>query len=200
MFTRTSPAARSTSPAAMTPEDQRVARKFMHTPELRSGLGGMTPTTFATGYLYAGMGFTTVNEAAVPVLSARHTHEEMADIPIVDKSSLTLMANNEMMLDQLETGEYERAKSVVGVVSVGGQVVRHQGGQSGRRRGVEVGEERESAASPIEGYKSMTPGADRDAARADLRRSRIAASDASALQQPRRAWQHFHDARHAEAS
>ena len=73
----------------------------------------MAPTTFATGYLYAGMGFTTVNEAAVPVLSARHTHEELADIPIVDKSSLTLMANNEIMLDQLEKGEYERAKQVV---------------------------------------------------------------------------------------
>ena len=45
------------------------------------GLGGMTPTTFATGYLYAGMGWTTVNEAAVPVLSAKHTHEELHDIP-----------------------------------------------------------------------------------------------------------------------
>ena len=67
----------------------------------------MAPTTFATGYLYAGMGFTTVNEAAVPVLSARHTHEELADIPIVDKASLTLMANNEIMLDQMQDGEYE---------------------------------------------------------------------------------------------
>ena len=40
----------------MTPENQRGARKFMHTPERRAGIGGMTPTTFATGYLYAGMG------------------------------------------------------------------------------------------------------------------------------------------------
>ena len=50
----------------LVPENQRVARKFMHSPELRTGIGGMTPTTFATGYLYAGMGWTTVNEAAVP--------------------------------------------------------------------------------------------------------------------------------------
>ena len=70
----------------------------------------MTPTTFATGYLYAGMGWTTVNEAAVPVLSARHTHEELHDIPIVDKSCLLLMANNEIVLDLLEAGEFERAK------------------------------------------------------------------------------------------
>ena len=50
----------------LVPENQRVARKFVHTPELRAGIGGLTPTTFATGYLYAGMGLTTVNEAAVP--------------------------------------------------------------------------------------------------------------------------------------
>ena len=36
------------------------------------------------------------------------------DIPIVDKASLLLMANNELMLDLLEAGEYERAKSLVG--------------------------------------------------------------------------------------
>ena len=52
----------------LVPENQRAARKFLHTPERRAGIGGMTPTTFATGYLYAGMGWTTVNEAAVPIL------------------------------------------------------------------------------------------------------------------------------------
>ncbi len=98
---------------AMTPEDHRRTQAFIRSKTRRSGLGGMAPTTFATGYLYAGMGWTTVNEAAVPVLSARHTHEELSDIPIVDKASLTLMANNEIMLDQLEAGEYERAKNVV---------------------------------------------------------------------------------------
>ena len=98
---------------AMTPEDHRRTQAFIRTQSRRSGLGGMAPTTFATGYLYAGMGFPTVNEAAVPVLSARHTHEELADIPIVDKATLTLMANNEIMLDQMQAGEYERAKNVV---------------------------------------------------------------------------------------
>src|ERR1700757_257343 len=48
---------------AMTPENQRRAAKFFHTPERRMGIGGPTPTTFATGYLYAGMGYTTVVEA-----------------------------------------------------------------------------------------------------------------------------------------
>src|ERR1700675_1969922 len=63
----------------LVPENQRAARKFLHAPDRRAGIGGMTPTTFATGYLYAGMGWTTVNEAAVPILSAKHTHEELHD-------------------------------------------------------------------------------------------------------------------------
>ena len=97
----------------LVPENQRVARKFLHTPKYRAGLGGATPTTFATGYLYAGMGWTTVNEAAVPILTAKHTHEELHDTPIVDKSCLLLMANNEIVLDLLEAGEQERARHVV---------------------------------------------------------------------------------------
>src|ERR1700680_1405002 len=98
---------------AMTPENQRAAQKFMHTEHTRAGIGGPTPTTFATGYLYAGMGYTTVMEAAVPVLSAKHTHEELRDIPIVDKACFLLMANNEIVLDLIEAGEHERAKQVV---------------------------------------------------------------------------------------
>src|SRR5690606_29511390 len=98
---------------AMTPEDHRRAVAFIRSQETRAGIGGVTPTTFATGYLYAGMGWTTVNEAAVPILSARHTHEELSDTPIVDKSCLVLMANNEIVLDLIEAGELERAKNVV---------------------------------------------------------------------------------------
>jgi len=98
---------------AMMPEDHRRAVVFMRSTITRSGLGGMTPTTFATGYLYAGMGWTTVNEAAVPILSAKHTHEELRDVPIVDKTTCVLMANNEIVLDLLEAGELERARQVV---------------------------------------------------------------------------------------
>ena len=56
------------------------------------------------------MGYTTVMEAAVPVLSAKHTHEELGDTPIVDKGCNVLLANNEIILDLLEAGETERAK------------------------------------------------------------------------------------------
>jgi formylmethanofuran dehydrogenase subunit A len=98
---------------AMIPEDHRRHAPFVRTPQRRGGIGGATPTTYVTGYLYAGLGYTTVNEAAVPILSARHTHEELRDTPIVDKSTLVLMANNEILLDLIEAGELERARHVV---------------------------------------------------------------------------------------
>src|SRR5947208_12994382 len=95
---------------AMIPEDHRRHHPFVRTPVRRGGIGGATPTTYVTGYLYAGMGWTTVNEAAVPILSAKHTHEELRDTPIVDKTCCVLLANNEILLDLLEAGEFERAK------------------------------------------------------------------------------------------
>jgi formylmethanofuran dehydrogenase subunit A len=84
---------------AMIPEDHRRNVPFARTHVRRGGIGGSTPTTYITGYLYAGMGWTTVNEAAVPILSARHTHEELRDTPNVDKTCLVLKANNENLLD-----------------------------------------------------------------------------------------------------
>lgn len=144
---------------AMTPEDHRRTQAFMRTKTRRSGLGGMAPTTFATGYLYAGMGFTTLNEAAVPVLSARHTHEELADIPIVDKTSLTLMANNEIMLDQLEKGEYERAKQVVAWYLWAAKSYGIKAVNPGGVAAWKWGKDAKQLTSPIEGYNKLTPGA-----------------------------------------
>jgi len=143
---------------AMTPEDHRRTHAFIRSKTRRSGLGGMAPTTFATGYLYAGMGWTTVNEAAVPVLSARHTHEELRDIPIVDKSSLVLMANNEIILDLLEEGEDERAKHILAwhiwaAKSYGVKAVNPGGVVSWK-----YGKDAKHLTSKIEGYDHITPG------------------------------------------
>src|SRR5580765_8970635 len=141
----------------LVPEKQRVARKFLHGVDRRGGLGGMTPTTFATGYLYAGMGWTTVNEAAVPILSARHTHEELHDIPIVDKTSLVLMANNEFVLDLLEAGEVERAKHIVAwlvwAAKAYGVKAVNPGGVEAWKWGKNAG----GLSDPIEGYSKVTP-------------------------------------------
>lgn len=143
---------------AMTPEDHRRTTAFIRTQNLRSGLGGMAPTTFATGYLYAGMGWTTVNEAAVPILSARHTHEELHDIPILDKSACVLMANNEILLDLLEAGEVDRAKDVVAwqiwAAKAWGVKAVNPGGVAAWKWGKDA----KQLTDPIEGYNRVTPG------------------------------------------
>jgi formylmethanofuran dehydrogenase subunit A len=141
----------------LVPENQRAARKFLHTTERRAGLGGMTPTTFATGYLYAGMGWTTVNEAAVPILSARHTHEELHDIPLVDKTTLVLMANNEIVMDLLEAGEVERARDVVAWLIWAAKAYGVKAVNPGGVAAWKWGKNANSLHAPVEGYKTVTP-------------------------------------------
>jgi len=74
----------------------------------RSGSGFSIPSTFITGYRYAAMGYTTVMDPAMPPLFARHTHEEFADTPIIDKSAYVLTDGNWFMLDYLKNGEVEK--------------------------------------------------------------------------------------------
>ncbi len=72
----------------MMPEAKRLAEKVVRTPLTRSGTMGSVPSTFATGYKYAGMGYTTAFDAAIPPLAARHAHEEFHDTPLIDKGFL----------------------------------------------------------------------------------------------------------------
>ena len=67
----------------------------------RAGCGRSLPTTFLTGYLYSLLGYTTVFEAAVPPLEARHAHEELMDMPLVDKGCFTVMGNNTLVMKVL---------------------------------------------------------------------------------------------------
>ena len=77
----------------MRPEDKlfNTSRRSQST---RSGGGFSVPSVFETGYVYSRMGYTQVNEAAMPPLLARHTHEEMQDTPLIDQSAYTLLGNN----------------------------------------------------------------------------------------------------------
>lgn len=140
------------------PEQHRQARPILHSRERRAGLAGSTPTTFATGYLYAGMGWTTVNEAAVPILSAKHTHEELRDTPIVDKTSLVLMANNEIILDLIEAGELERAKHVMAWQIWAAKAYGVKAVNPGGVAAWKWGKDAKQLSSPIEGYSKLTPG------------------------------------------
>ncbi|KKM08941.1 hypothetical protein SY88_20995 [Clostridiales bacterium PH28_bin88] len=73
----------------------RVMRPEVH----RREEGKCLFTARETGYLYTRMGYTTVMEAAVAPLKARHTHEELNYIPWLDKGCYTLMGNNHLVLD-----------------------------------------------------------------------------------------------------
>jgi formylmethanofuran dehydrogenase subunit A len=66
---------------------------------LRSGTGGLVPSTFVTGYRYALLGYTTVVEAATPPLAARHVLSELRDTPMIDALFLVLLGNNVALFD-----------------------------------------------------------------------------------------------------
>jgi formylmethanofuran dehydrogenase subunit A len=89
----------------MRPEDHRNAPPVRRTPVTRSGTTGSVPSTFATGYLYAGLGYTTAFDAAIPPLSARHAHEEFHDTPVIDKGFFVLVGNNHYVLKQVAAND-----------------------------------------------------------------------------------------------
>jgi formylmethanofuran dehydrogenase subunit A len=142
---------------AMTPENHRQATAFLHSSDRRAGFGGPTPNTFATGYLYAGMGYTTVVEAAVPVLSAKHTHEELRDTPIVDKACCVLMANNELVLDLLESGDPARAKEVVAWLIWAAKGYGVKAVNPGGVAAWKWGKDAKNLHEPVPGYDKVTP-------------------------------------------
>ena len=139
------------------PEQHRKAQHIFRKPNLRSGIVGTTPTTFATGYVYAGMGWTTANEAAVPIMSAKHTHEELRDTPIIDKTCCVLMANNEIILDLLENDEFERAKNVAAWQIWAAKAYGIKAVNPGGVAGWKWGKDCKGLSDVVPGYKKVTP-------------------------------------------
>ncbi len=109
----------------MRPEDHRKI-VIPRTPITRSGTGHTVPSTFATGYHFAGLGYTTVMEAAGPPLEARHVHEELNDIPIVDKGFYVMMGNNHFVMKFIHEGEFSKLKDYVAwlLEASGGYVIK----------------------------------------------------------------------------
>lgn len=97
---------------AMRPEDHREApvRRGQGFP---SGTGGSTPSSFATGYLYAGLGYTTAVDASIPPLLARQAHQEFADTPLIDKAFLVLMGNNHLLMDAIHEGATAKVRDTL---------------------------------------------------------------------------------------
>jgi formylmethanofuran dehydrogenase subunit A len=61
--------------------------------------------SFQTGCRYAAMGFTTVVEPAVAPDYALHAHLELADIPIIDKAILSVLGNDDYLLNLIHASE-----------------------------------------------------------------------------------------------
>jgi formylmethanofuran dehydrogenase subunit A len=96
----------------MRPEDQRKGRE-PKTKVCRAQSGYSVPNTFTEGYRYAKMGYTFVMEPAMPPLLARHTHEELIDIPILDNAALPLIDNNWMTFDYVKSGDIDKLAAYI---------------------------------------------------------------------------------------
>ena len=98
----------------MRPEEKREAAPVMRTRTTHSGTMGSVPSTFATGYKYAGMGYTTAFDAAVPPLAARHVLEEFADTPCLDKGFYVVVGNNHYLMQAIRDQEPARVRAFLG--------------------------------------------------------------------------------------
>jgi formylmethanofuran dehydrogenase subunit A len=97
---------------AMRPEDTR-AGIVPRTKITRPCTGYTVPNVYAIGYRYAQMGYTTVFEAAQAIMKARHTHEELEEIPIIDKGALTLFGSNWPTMDFVREKDMEKLAAYV---------------------------------------------------------------------------------------
>jgi formylmethanofuran dehydrogenase subunit A len=88
---------------ALLPEDHR-AHLQARTGLTRCGSGHAAPSTLATGYRYAEMGYTTCIEPAVLPVNARQAHMEMADTPMVDTGGYAMLGNDDLLLGLLAEG------------------------------------------------------------------------------------------------
>ncbi|MDD2439514.1 MAG: formylmethanofuran dehydrogenase subunit A [Methanosarcinaceae archaeon] len=96
----------------MRPEDH-YKTNLKKTELTHSGSGYTVPSVYKQGYDYAAMGYTTVFEAAIPPLEARHSHEEMRSTPLLDMGGYLVLGNNWFLMRYLKEGELERAAAYV---------------------------------------------------------------------------------------
>ncbi len=98
---------------AFRPDDKLEEFNEKKTKLTRSGTGWSVPSTWVTGYRYARLGYTTVVEPAMPLLKARHTHEEFLNIPIIDKAAFPLFGNNWFVMEYVKQKNYEKLAAYI---------------------------------------------------------------------------------------
>jgi formylmethanofuran dehydrogenase subunit A len=97
----------------MRPEEKRDGVQMPRTNVAHSGSMGSVPSTFATGYKYAALGYTAAFDAAIPPLGARHAHEELEDTPCIDKGFFVLMGNNHYVMQSLAQKDTGRMRAFI---------------------------------------------------------------------------------------
>lgn len=127
----------------LSPEEHDV--DCVHAPTLadghvgRAGSGGTVPSTFTTGYRYAGLGYTTVFDAAVAPSQARAAHADFDATPIVDTGFFVLLGNDDYLLRLLARGDRDRAREYAAWLlgAVGGYAIKivNPGGIADWKRG-----------------------------------------------------------------
>ncbi len=65
------------------------------------------------GYRYSRLGYGTVVEAAMPPLEAKHTHEEIATIPMIDIPAMPLFGNNWFVMEYAKENNIEDLSAFV---------------------------------------------------------------------------------------
>lgn len=138
------------------PEDHR-GNERVRAGAFRSGVGGTVPTTYVSGYLYSEMGYTTIMEAATAPLVARHTHEELEDMPNLDKGVFITMGNNHFIMQAISEGRPEMARDYVAwlLKATKGYAIKlvNPGGVENWKWGKNVSE----LDDPVIGYEGVTP-------------------------------------------
>ena len=182
------------------PEGQRRAEAVARGPArraaganrvLRSGTGGLVPSTFATGYRYSLLGYTTVVEAAAPPLAARHVLAELRDTPMIDKAFLILMGNNQVLFELIrESGPPHVSPRLRDAVAWWLEATGGYGVKLVNPGGVELWKQNNGAVESLDdahrGFRGDAAPSDRGDRRCG-RRTRLAAPGPRPRQQPRRA-------------
>lgn len=133
----------------------------------RSGTGGTVPSTFTTGYRYAGLGYTTVFDAAVAPITAKVCHASLDDTPIVDAGFFALMGNDEFLLRQIEAGEHALARDymawLLGAAGAYAVKIVNPGGierwKAGQKQGTALDDPVRGDVTPREILESLTTAA-----------------------------------------
>jgi formylmethanofuran dehydrogenase subunit A len=97
----------------MLPDERRRSPPIERRSGFHGGTLGSTPSTFVTGYKYAGLGYTTAFDAAVAPLAARHAHLELSETPCIDRGCYILMGNNHYLLEAIRDRQPERVKGFI---------------------------------------------------------------------------------------